>query len=182
MKYAIGTQAQQFLDGYVTVDQQYLFYENCTTAEHATFFQRYVVGHLIDTARILETWGCEKALCCAGLFHCIYSTEAMAGANIPFTPLSLDRREEVRSLLGWRAEHLVYLFCALEKRAFFAHGATPSAFSIFDRFNQVDVPLSRQDYMDVLALTLADWLEPVIGKETRPHVEARVKASYREEF
>lgn len=182
MEYPIGAHAQQVLDSYVAVGQQYLFYENCTATEHAAFFQRYMVGHLVDTARLLETWGCERALCCAGLFHCLYSTEAMTGANIPFTPLSLDRRDEVRSILGWRAEHLVYVFCALEKRTFLAHGAEQATFSVFDRFDQVDIPFSKQDYMDVLALVLADWLEPVVGKEARPHLEAHVKASYGKEF
>jgi uncharacterized protein DUF6817 len=182
MKCVLSAQSQHMLDKYLLPDQQYLFYENCTTSEQATFFQGYLSGHLMDTARILETWGCEKDLCCAGLFHSLYSTEGLASVDAPFVPLPLERREEVRVLLGWRTERLVYLFSALERRTFFEHGVEQSAFTLFDRFNHVEIPLSRQEYADLLTLTLADWLEPVVGKRVHPQVEEYVRASYKEEF
>jgi hypothetical protein len=182
MKWAISAQSQHMLDTYLLPDQQYLFFENCTTSEQATFFQDYLSEHLMGTTRLLETWGCEKDLCCAGLLHSIYSTEAFTTADMPFVPLPLERREEVRLILGWRTERLVYLFGALERRTFFAHGAKQSAFTLFDRFNHVEIPLSRQEYADLLTLTLADWLEPVIGKRVHPQVEEYVRASYKEEF
>lgn len=182
MEYAIDTNAQQFLNDYLAPEKQYLLFENCTTAEQAKFFRDYLLGHLIDTARVLAKWGCEKELCDAGLFHSIYSTESIVTACLPFTPLSLKRRKEVSLMLGSRTERIVYLFCAMGRNAFFANLEKSPPYTVFDRFNQVEIPLSRHEYLDVLTLTLADWLEPIIGKQANPRVEAFVKASYKEDF
>lgn len=182
MAYRIDVKAQHFLDEHLAPEKHYLLFETCTTAEQANFFRNYLLGHLIDTARLLATWGCEQELCDAGLFHSLYSTESIVVAGLPFTPLPLERRAEVRSMLGSRTERIVYLFCAMKRDAFFVHEAKSSAYAVFDRFTHVEVPLSRQEFLDVLTLMLADRLEPVVGKQADPRVEAWVKASYKEEF
>ena len=58
------------------------------------------LSHLIGVCRDLERWGCEQAVCRAGLFHSIYGTQQFQKFCLP-----LERRTEVRELIGERAEH-----------------------------------------------------------------------------
>ncbi len=59
------------------------------------------LAHLIAVFRDLEADGCSEDVCRAGMFHSIYGTEKFQGFTLP-----LERRDEVRSLIGERAEFL----------------------------------------------------------------------------
>ena len=48
-----------------------------------------------------------------GMFHSIYGTERFQGFTLP-----LERRGEVRDLIGERAERLAYLNCAMDRASF----------------------------------------------------------------
>src|SRR5437870_6620133 len=71
------------------------------------------LAHLVSVYRIMKDAGCSQELCRAGMFHSIYGTERFQGFK-----LSLERRPEVRDLIGQRAEWLAYLNCAMDRPAF----------------------------------------------------------------
>ena len=66
---------------------------------------RGLFDHLLGTRQLLVEWGARPALCDAGLFHSIYSTE-----HYEQTAVAVTRRDEVRQLIGEEAESLVWLF------------------------------------------------------------------------
>jgi (p)ppGpp synthase/HD superfamily hydrolase len=55
--------------------------------------------HLLGTRQLLVEWKARPALCDAGLFHSVYSTEHYELKAIP-----LSMRDEVRQLIGDEAE------------------------------------------------------------------------------
>ena len=71
------------------------------------------LAHLIAVFRFLESQGCPEDVCRAGMFHSIYGTERFQGFTLP-----LERRDEVRALIGDRAERLAYLNCAMDRTSF----------------------------------------------------------------
>jgi hypothetical protein len=71
---------------------------------------RFLYDHLCGVYSILEAWECPNDVCVAGMFHSIYSTEKFHHAL-----LSLTERSRLQSAIGREAEHLVYLFAALER-------------------------------------------------------------------
>lgn len=114
------------------------------------------LAHLISVYRDLQSWGCPEKICVAGMFHSIYGTEMFRRFG-----LSLDRRDEVRALIGERAEHLAYLYCAMNRESFDAHLDQTEGGSMVDRFTGETIPLSEGDYDDLCTLMVCDWLEQV---------------------
>ena len=115
------------------------------------------LAHLVAVSRLLESQGCPADVCRAGLFHSIYGTERFQGFTLP-----LDRRGEVRALIGDRAEHLTYLNCAMDRTSFdHALDQAVEPYRIRDRITGGEVRLSRQDFDDLCRVHLFDWLEQV---------------------
>src|SRR6516164_1269719 len=99
------------------------------------------LAHLIAVYRLLETQGCAKDVCRAGMFHSIYGTERFRGFTLP-----LERRTEVRALIGERAERLAYLNCAMNRASFDrALDQETAAYPIIDRITGEVVELSACD-------------------------------------
>src|SRR5262245_24420866 len=71
------------------------------------------LAHLIAVYRLMEKHGCTEEVCRAGMFHSIYGTELFQGFKLP-----VDRRSEIRDLIGDRAERLAYLNCAMDRTSF----------------------------------------------------------------
>jgi hypothetical protein len=119
--------------------------------------QKSYLAHLIAVDRWLESLGCPEDVCRAGMFHSIYGTEKFQGFTLP-----LDRRGEVRDLIGSRAEHLAYLNCALDRASLdrlLDQVAEP--YPIIDRITGATVELSQRDFDDLCRVHLVDWLEQV---------------------
>jgi hypothetical protein len=115
------------------------------------------LAHLIGVYRDLQGWGCDEAICRAGMFHSIYGTERFSRFALP-----LDQRSEVRRLIGERAERLAYLNCAMDRPSFDAAVENVSGpHRIVDRFTQRTIDLSVEDYDDLCRVHLCDWLEQV---------------------
>jgi hypothetical protein len=115
------------------------------------------LAHLIAVYRDLESIGCPEDVCRAGMFHSIYGTEKFQGFTLP-----LERRGEVRALIGDRAERLAYLNCAMD-RGSFDHALDRAAepYPITDRITGQEIALSRHDFDDLCRVHLLDWLEQV---------------------
>ena len=97
------------------------------------------LAHLIAVFRSLESQGYPEDVCRAGMFHSIYGTEKFQGFTLP-----LDRRDEVRGLIGDRAERLAYMNCAMDRASFdraLEGGVEP--YRIIDRITGEEVELSQ---------------------------------------
>jgi hypothetical protein len=115
------------------------------------------LAHLVSVYRLMKDAGCAEELCRAGMFHSIYGTERFQGFTLP-----LERRPEVRALIGERAEHLAYLNCAMDRASF--DRVLEQEFELYrirDRLTGAEVALSRQDFDDLCRVHLFDWLEQV---------------------
>jgi Domain of unknown function (DUF6817) len=113
------------------------------------------LGHLIAVHRMMEEQACSTDACRAGLFHSIYGTEAFQRFQLP-----LNRRAEIRDLIGERAERLAYLNCAMDRASFDAalqRGQSP--FQILDRLTGEEVSMETADFDDLCRVHLYDWLE-----------------------
>ena len=120
------------------------------------------IGHLLAVHRILEELGCGVDVCRAGLFHSVYGTELFQGFRLP-----LERRAEVRALIGERAERLAYLNCAMDRTSFdraARQEAGPYRFT--DRLTNEVVELGQRDFDDLARIHLYDMLEQVPRSRT----------------
>ncbi len=115
------------------------------------------LAHLIGVYKLMEGRGCTDELCRAGMFHSIYGTQLFQGFKLP-----LDKRGEVRALIGDRAERLAYLNCAMDRPSFDrAVEGDGALYHFTDRLNGADVALDRTDFDDLCRIHLYDWLEQV---------------------
>ncbi len=115
------------------------------------------LAHACGVYRDLKSWGCSQELCDVGMFHSIYGTELFQGFTLP-----LERRGEVRDLIGERAERLAYLNCCLLRDSLdesVKRGQAP--YIVKDRFQQQEIELSKEDFDDLCRIHLCDWLEQV---------------------
>ncbi len=115
-----------------------------------------LMAHQIGVGRGLLAWGCELDVCQAGIVHSIYGTEKGG------TGYDLSRREELRKIIGERAEHLVYLNCALTRLSLdqaLERGRSPWRFR--NRFSGEEIELAERDFDDLCRVHLCDWLEQV---------------------
>ena len=96
-------------------------------------------------------------MCRAALFHSIYGTEIFQDFA-----LSVERRAEVRALIGERAEYLAYVNCAMVRDTFDdaveQHGAP---YVLQDRLTGDSIEMNEQDFNDLVTIHLCDWLEQV---------------------
>jgi hypothetical protein len=119
--------------------------------------EKSYLAHLIAVFRDLEAQGCPQDVCRAGMFHSIYGTEKFQGFTLP-----LDRRDEVRALIGDRAEFLAYLNCAMDRASFDRAVEQPEGpYQIVDRISGQGVALAQNDFDDLCRVHLVDWLEQV---------------------
>jgi hypothetical protein len=119
--------------------------------------EKTYLAHLVGLYRDLEALGCPEDVCRAGMFHSIYGTELFQGFKLP-----LERRGEIRALIGERAERLAYLNCAMDRTSFdraVAQEGRPCRFR--DRLTGEEVELAEADFTDLCRIHLYDWLEQV---------------------
>ncbi len=115
------------------------------------------LGHLIAVHRLMLDADCDLDACRAGMFHSIYGTEEFQRFQLP-----LDRRHEIRTLIGERAERLAYLNCAMDRASFdLSLALTGAPYPMRDRFTGGEVLLDALDHADLCRIHLYDWLEQV---------------------
>lgn len=114
------------------------------------------LAHLVAVHRDLESWGCNRDVCRAGLFHSIYGTELFRRWSLP-----LDRRSDVRALIGERAEWIAFVNCMMDRSTFDALLESEGHYRIRNRESGEILELSREDYDDLVRVHLCDWLEQV---------------------
>lgn len=114
------------------------------------------LAHLVAVMRDLETWGCDRDVCRAGLFHSIYGTELFRRWALP-----LERRGDVRALIGERAERIVFANCMMDRSTFDALLESEGPYRMRNRETGETIELSHEDFDDLVTLHLCDWLEQV---------------------
>ncbi len=115
------------------------------------------LAHLIATYKLLEAQGFSRDACLAGMFHSIYGTEKFQGFTLP-----LERRAEVRALIGDRAERLAYVNCAMDRASFDrVVDQVNGPYRFVNRITGAPVELSQADFDDLCRVHLYDWLEQV---------------------
>jgi len=110
--------------------------------------------HLLGTRRLLDEWEARPALCDAGLFHSVYSTERYGLKVIP-----LSMRDQVQQLIGDEAESLVWLFCMMRRKTFDQNLRKNGDCSVQHRFTGEWIPLNEGQFRDLITLTFANCLE-----------------------
>lgn len=119
--------------------------------------EKTYLSHAIGVYTDLKAWDCDEELCRAALFHSIYGTQQFQGFTLP-----LSKREELRALIGERAERIVYWNCAMDRASFDAAVTqTEGPYRIKDRLTQQETALSAEDFDDLCRVHLCDFLEQV---------------------
>lgn len=115
------------------------------------------LGHLVAVHRLMEANGCSEEVCRAGMFHSIYGTQRFQAFKLP-----LDKRADVRELIGERAERLAYLNCAMFRPSFDeCVSQEQGPYRVKDRITDSEVTLNQADFDDLMRIHLFDWLEQV---------------------
>jgi (p)ppGpp synthase/HD superfamily hydrolase len=120
-----------------------------------------LLDHLAGLHRDLTAWQCSEDVCMAGLFHSIYGTQSFHHKSI-----SLERRDEVRRVIGARAERLVYLYRAVDRRAFDASLEKNGPVEVPDVETGQTVTLEQTEFDDLCRLQLCDHLEQMARCQT----------------
>jgi hypothetical protein len=115
------------------------------------------LAHLIGVYKDLERWGGDLDVCRAGMFHSIYGTELFQKFCLP-----LERRSEVRDLIGERAEWLSFLNSVMDRgnwdRIFLEQTGERA---VINRITGEKYRLSQGDFDDLVTVHVCDWLEQV---------------------
>ena len=126
-------------------------------ADKVSHTEKTYLAHAISVYNDLKSWGCSEEVAKVGIFHSIYGTELFQGFTLP-----LDRRDEVKALIGERAEWISYLNCAIDRAAFDEQVKKPSGpYQILDRFTGETVDVSNEDFHDLCVVHMCDWVEQV---------------------
>lgn len=115
------------------------------------------MGHCFTVYRDMKRWGFDEELARAGLFHSIYGTGLFQRFKLP-----VEKRKEVRELIGERAERLAYLNCAIIYDEFdeeLARGG--ETFRMTSRLTGERIELDRGELQDLLRVHLVDRLEQI---------------------
>jgi len=124
--------------------------------------------HLKGVQAVLRHWNAPDHLVNAGLFHSIYGTEGFQGFALP-----LSQRSAIQSLIGEKAEKLAFVFCMLDRSSFDQtvfdwqkdNNNSTKMYNLRARpeLGRFPLELTKEEWLDFVELTLADWLEQVEG-------------------
>ena len=116
--------------------------------------------HLVETERLLRSFGSRETLCLAGLYHAVYGTDGIRGSLA-----GLDRRGAIAAIVGAEAEALAYLYGACAREIFHPRIGTRDQLRFADRFTASEYPISEGSLRDFCELTVANELELAVASE-----------------
>jgi hypothetical protein len=115
------------------------------------------LAHAIGVYNDLKKWGCPEDVCRAGMFHSVYGTQRFQKVALP-----LERRGEIRDLIGSRGEQIAFWNCFMDRDAFDQTIFQEQGPHFFvDRVTGQRTELSEADFLDLMRVHLCDWLEQV---------------------
>jgi hypothetical protein len=119
-----------------------------------------LVEHMFRACAILQDMKAKDHVCLAGLFHGAYGTEGLHNDNVDSIPD--QRRVQVREIVGPEVEQMIYTFSVMSYaslgksfRKIMRPGGTPE---LKDRRTGEDIPLDREQFLDILRMKLGDVL------------------------
>jgi len=131
--------------------------------------------HLKGVQAILRYWNSPVHVTNSGLFHSIYGTEGFQGFSLP-----LSERSAIQELIGNKAEKLAFVFCMVDRTTMddtvfdwkeedAASNNTTIIYNFRSRpeLGRFKISLTKEEWLDFLELSLADWLEQVEGAATK---------------
>lgn len=112
--------------------------------------------HLVRTQQILAKWGCEEAVCYAGLMHSVYGTRGFDRST-----LMCGDRTTVTSIIGIEAEQIVFIYSKMSLESF---GRSLQSNNIIDRTHmlqtqQLDLILDYDIFSKLCHLVAANFVE-----------------------
>ncbi|NML97867.1 hypothetical protein HHL24_07885 [Paraburkholderia sp. RP-4-7] len=125
-------------------------------------FGRPLTEHLMETSRWLQKWGNPMTLSLAGAFHSIYGTEEFRQKTLP-----LDRRSDVRAVIGAEAEALAYLFCFANRHSLFEQ-ADAGPFEIPLPSLGYSTEVSTETYTALIELEAANIIDQALHQPNAP--------------
>lgn len=124
--------------------------------------------HLMNTYRILRAIGAPESVALAGGLHSVYGTNA-------FNKHQINDRETLRAAFGPVVEHLVYLFCHIERpkalEEVSAHGGI-----LIHRLTGAPMQVSASDVWALRLMEAANLLEQDGHLSAYPEVSATIEA------
>lgn len=148
------------------VNEEQLALLHSLNAHVTSHSRRTLLEHLRGTHDLLEAWGNTEAVCTAGLFHSIYGTYAFD--TVSAAP---SMRGRVRQVIGERAEHLVYLFCATDRRHFYDH-LSERRFELEDRMQGGTLGVDAPTLKDLLEMEVANTVEQLPRRSAKKALRA----------
>ena len=121
---------------------------------------RTLSNHLIGTYELLEKWDNTKEICLAGLFHSIYGTRVYKISSIDFS-----KRKYIESIIGKRAEELVYLFCVTDRRED-GNLIEKNQIILKDIIHNKEIHISKNDLYALIEIEFANVLEQSVHLNT----------------
>ncbi|MBQ16606.1 MAG: hypothetical protein CMJ65_05725 [Planctomycetaceae bacterium] len=112
------------------------------------------LAHLVGVFNDLEVWDADTPVCRAGMFHSIYGTEMFQAFSFP-----LERRDEIKALIGERAEFVAWVNCVMDRSTFDQQIGAEAPYAIRDRLTGEMITLDEAQFTDLCTVHLCDWLE-----------------------
>lgn len=120
-----------------------------------------LLEHLVRVAGLLDSWGASRDLVLAGLAHAAYGTDGFAIA-----PFRLDERALVASVVGQRAEEIVYRYASCDRGHTLHQIGNQPTVELLDRFTGVVTPLTPEQLREFAELTFANELDLIGHSES----------------
>ncbi|MEU8665547.1 MULTISPECIES: DUF6817 domain-containing protein [Streptomyces] len=119
-----------------------------------------LVDHMFRACEILQDMKAAENICMAGLFHGAYGTEGLHNDDVELIPDS--RRAEVREVVGPDVEQVIFNFSVMSYASLgksFRKVMRPNGVpELKDRRTGEDIPLDREQFLDILRMKLGDVL------------------------
>ncbi|GAA2034633.1 DUF6817 domain-containing protein [Nocardiopsis rhodophaea] len=115
-----------------------------------------LLAHLTRVAHLLENWGADRDLCVAGLCHACYGTD-----ELDVDLFDSARRDELTRVIGQRAEELVYVYAACDRKHVFSQLGRQDPAEFRDRFTDTTRLIPTADLNRFMELTVANELDLV---------------------
>ena len=115
------------------------------------------LAHLVSVFNDVRSWGGSQYLARSGMFHSIYGTQLFQGFTLP-----VERRDELKALIGEDAEWIAFLNCFVHREPFdqaILDGSTD--YVVHNRETGESYQLTEQNWKDLIFLHLCDWLEQI---------------------
>ena len=128
-----------------------------TGADSVPHTEKGYLAHAIGVYNDLKAWDLGEEFARAGLFHSIYGTQQFQGFTLP-----VERRDEVRGMIGEYWERLCFLNCFMLRESLYSQwDAVQEIYPITHRVTGETMEVDRKTYDDLCTLHLCDWLEQV---------------------